>query len=121
MRPFKRSRTSKKSRDRRGKHTKAERLAKLRAIKNGFTVHKCRGCDSILDPAIRTEEGDAIVCTQCGLVDNNTCFDLESPIFDYVQRSPDYVRKNYFAERIRQARNIEPRLTEHELHCMSVS
>ena len=109
-----------KTRDRRGRHTKAERLAKIRAAKASFIKPVCRECDAVLDPAARTEEGDAIVCTQCGLVDNNICFDFEAPIFDYVPRLSLYRHRNYFAEKIRQARNMEPRLSDSELNAMSV-
>lgn len=106
--------------DRRGKHTKAERLARIRAAKNTIINPTCRGCNSDLDVMCKTEEGDAIVCTYCGLVDNNTCFDFESPTYDYVPRSPFYKHKNYFAERLLQARNKEPRLSEKELDILSV-
>jgi hypothetical protein len=68
----------------------------------------------------KTQEGDAVVCSSCGLVDNNTCFDLESPTYDYVPRSPFYKHKNYFAERLLQARNTEPRLSEKELDILSI-
>jgi len=105
--------------DRRGRHTKAERLARIRAAKASIVIPKCRSCDSLLDPAARTEEGDAVVCTKCGVVDDNICFDYEAPVFDYVPRLSLYHHKNYFAEKIRQARNVEPRLTNQELNVMS--
>lgn len=109
-----------RSKDRRGRHTKAERLAKIRATKESFVKSRCRDCDQVLDQAVRTEEGDAIVCTNCGVVDNNTCFDYEPLVLDYVPRNSLYRHKNYFAEKLRQARNIEPRLSNSELDCMSV-
>ena len=109
-----------KTKDRRGRHTKAERLAKIRAAKASIVKPSCRECCAVLDPAARTEEGDAIVCTSCGLVDNNICFDHEAPIYDYVPRNSLYRHRNYFAEKIRQARNTEPRLAESELDAMSI-
>jgi len=122
MRPprFSRRYKKKKSEDRRGRHTKAERLARIRAAKATIVNPKCRGCEALLDIMRKTEEGDAVVCTNCGLVDNNTCFDLESPIYDYVPRSPFYKHKFYFAERLLQARNTEPRLSGKELDILSI-
>lgn len=108
-----------KRKDRRGRHTKAERLEKIRAFKNSIQVITCRGCHEILDESIRTVEGDAIVCTKCGLVDDNVCFDHETPIFDFIPKSSVYRHKSYFAEKIRQARNTEPRLREQELDILS--
>jgi len=110
----------KKREDRRGKHTKIQRLAAIRAAKATIVNPKCRECESDLDPMCKTSEGDAIVCTTCGVVDNNTCFDLESPVYDYVPRSPFYKHKNYFAERLLQARNTEPRLSSKELNIISL-
>lgn len=106
--------------DRRGRHTKAERLARIRAAKATIINPTCRGCNEYLDTMCKTEEGDAIVCKMCGLVDNNTCFDLESPVYDYVPRSPFYKHKNYYAERLLQARNTEPRLSGKELDIFSI-
>ncbi len=110
----------KKREDRRGRHTKEERLARIRAAKATIVNPTCRGCSSVLDSMRKTEEGDAVVCTTCGLVDNNTCFDLESPVYDYVPRSPFYKHRFYFAERLLQARNSEPRLTLRELDILSI-
>lgn len=110
----------KKKGDLRGRHTKQQRLARIRAAKATITNPICRGCSSDLDVMCKTEEGDALVCTYCGLVDNNICFDVESPTYDYVPRSPFYKHKNYFAERLLQARNKEPRLSEKELDILSI-
>ena len=60
--------------DRRGKHTKADRIAKRKAIPVQARLH-CRGCNHVLDPAILTEEGDELDCTKCALVDDEPCFD----------------------------------------------
>lgn len=122
MRPLKFSRRfkKKKKQDRRGKHTKIERLTAIRAAKATIVNPTCRECKSPLDRACKTIEGDAIVCTYCGLVDNNTCFDIEPPVYDYVPRSPFYKHKNYFAERLLQARNTEPRLSNKELDIISI-
>lgn len=109
-----------KKEDRRGRHTKAERLERIRKAKKSIISPTCRGCGNILDVMCKTEEGDAVVCTSCGLVDNNTCFDIESPVYDYVPRSPFYKHKNYFAERLLQARNSEPRLSNKELDILSI-
>lgn len=114
-----RSNKRKKKEDKRGRHTKLQRLLRIREAKSTIQNPKCRECKSDLDPMCKTEEGDAIVCTNCGLVDNNTCFDFESPVYDYVPRSPFYKHKNYFAERLLQARNSEPRLSEKELFVLS--
>lgn len=109
----------KKSRiDRRGRHTKADRITKKKTIVESNT-HKCRGCDNVLDPAIRTEEGDALVCKQCALVDDCLCFDLEVPIISNNIHSNMYRHKNYFAERLLQARDKEPRLNDKELDLFS--
>jgi len=110
----------KKGEDRRGKHTKAERLARIRAAKASIVNPTCKQCDNVLDPMCKTEEGDAVVCTKCGVVDNNTCFDFEPPICEYVHKSPFYKHKNYFAERLLQARNTEPRLSDKELDILSI-
>lgn len=109
-----------KKQDRRGRHTKAERLARIRAAKKTISIAKCRGCEQELDMSILTEEGDAIVCTNCGLVDNNLVFDYDSPIYTHVPCSPFYRHRNYFAEKLLQARNKEPRLSDQELDIMSV-
>lgn len=109
-----------RTKDRRGRHTKAERLAKLRAAKATITHQSCQGCFSLLDPAIRTEEGDAVVCVNCGVVDSTPCFDFEAPVFDGVPKLSLYHHKNYFAEKISQARDTEPRLKDRELDAMSI-
>ena len=108
-----------KTKDRRGRHTKAERLAKLRAARRTIVPFLCRQCDSELDVNIRTVEGDAIVCTNCGLVDNNTCFDYEPPLYTAPPRSPLYRHRNYFAEKLLQSRNKEPRISDKELDILS--
>lgn len=104
--------------DRRGRHTKADRLARKR---NQFVPEpqKCRGCASILDPAICTDEGDALVCSNCALVDDTPCFDLESPTISAETNRTFYRHKNYFSERLLQARDKEPRFTENELDLFS--
>lgn len=104
--------------DRRGRHTKADRLARK---KNTFPSepHKCRGCNFVLDPAVYTEEGDALVCTNCALVDNSPCFDLEVPVISAESHRTLYRHKNYFSERLLQARDKEPRFTENELDLFS--
>lgn len=109
-----------KKRDQRGKHTKAQRIARQLSFKQNLRVMACRGCLKVLDQSIHTEEGDAIVCTDCGLVDNNPCFDFEAPVFDHLPHSPFYKHKNYYAEKILQARNKEPRIRDQELDIMSM-
>ncbi len=108
-----------KTKDRRGRHTKAQRLARLRAARDAITHQTCSGCMAILDPSIRTEEGDAIVCVHCGVVDSNLCFDYEVPVCNSVTKLSLYHHKNYFAEKISQARDKEPRLKDTELDAMS--
>lgn len=110
----------KKGKDRRGRHTKVDRLAKLRSLRDARRNPTCRSCSEDLDVNIKTEEGDALVCTNCGLVDNNTCFDFEPPLGINIISSPFYMHRNYFAEKILQARNREPRLTDREKDIMSI-
>lgn len=107
-----------KKRDKRGKHTKKERIEK----KKSAIVHVllCKGCDKELDCTFTTEEGDAIVCRHCGVVDNQQCFDNEAPPFDINKRSPLYMHKNYYAEKLLQSRNKEPRLTSKEIYLLSM-
>ena len=104
--------------DRRGRHTKADRIAKRKA-RSKHKILRCRGCNYKLDLSIRTEEGDALVCTNCALVDDEPIFDFEAPVLsDEVQRNV-YRHRNYFAERLLQARDKEPRFTENELDILS--
>lgn len=119
--PFRKLFTKRKKKDdRRGRHTKFERIKRNKEAYESITLPICRNCTSYLDAMYKTEEGDAIVCTACGVVDNNTCFDLESPVYDGPPSSPIYKHKNYFAERLLQARNNEPRLTEKECDIISI-
>lgn len=109
----------KKSRiDRRGRHTKEDRIAKRKAVIQ-IDPQSCRKCNSVLDPAIRTEEGDALVCKYCALVDDRLCFDYETPMLHSDIHTNVYRHKNYFAERLLQARDKEPRFTDKELDLFS--
>lgn len=109
-----------RKRDRRGRHTKADRIAKYITFKDSIKIPTCRGCNTVLDTSIHTKEGDAVVCTTCGLVDDNICFDHEAPVLDHLPHSPFYMHKNYYAEKLLQARNKEPRFRDRELDIMSV-
>jgi hypothetical protein len=107
-----------KTYDRRGKHTKADRANKAKRCTK-IIMQNCRGCNSLLDQYTRTEEGDALVCTNCALVDDGICFEFETPMVSCGVHSNEYRHKNYFAERILQARDEEPRLTSKELDILS--
>lgn len=106
--------------DRRGRHTKESRLLKLKKAVSSFPKSPtCNGCHSPLDFNSRTVEGDAMVCTKCGVVDEIVFYDDEPPSLAYLRCSPLYRHRNYFAERILQARNEEPRIRDEELDILS--
>lgn len=110
-----------RQKDRRGKHKKKDRLERIRTVKNAmFYSPICRSCHAEMDPNIKTFEGDAIVCRSCGVVDDMQCYDFEPPPNVWDRNSPLYMHKNYFAEKLLQARNKEPRFTEKELDVMSM-
>lgn len=111
--------TKKKKIDRRGKHTKESR-ARVRAAREAYlrslTAVKCVHCSG--SDFAQTHDSASMVCTGCGLVDENQritvtgtgqrefdCF----PVVD--KRSGPYHHRNYYAERIRQFNNTEPRFT----------
>jgi hypothetical protein len=118
MRVPKYLRRKKSHKDRRGRHTKADRIARKKLFVPP-EPQKCRGCNNVLDPTVCTDEGDALVCTNCALVDDTPCFDLEVPVISNESRRTLYRHKNYFSERILQARDKEPRFTETELDIFS--
>lgn len=106
--------------DKRGKHTKKSRLLRIELAKKSLPEKPtCNNCQSILDLTVTTREGDAVVCKNCGVVDGIPIFDEETPTIDCRRGSPLYRHRNYFAERILQARNEEPRFRDEELDILS--
>lgn len=108
-----------KKKDKRGLHTKESRLQKKRLLLqlNDYTKisSKCKECNNELDPYHYTTDNDAIVCKYCGLCDNNPIFDTDFLPQEIPKRSALYKHRNYFAERLLQARNMEPRFKSSEL------
>ena len=111
--------TKKKTLDRRGKHTKASRAA-VRATREAYyrsvTVVKCVQCSG--SNFAQTDDHASMVCVGCGLVDENqriTVTGLGQREFDCFvlddKRSGPYHNRNYYAERIRQFNNTEPRFS----------
>lgn len=108
-----RKRKIKRSEDKRGKHTKRGR--KNQPISE-ICYPVCENCKTILDINFYTSDMDAIVCRNCGVCDPNPVFDTDIFCKEIVNKgSPLYQHRNYFAERILQARNMEPRFTSKEL------
>lgn len=109
----------KNPKDKRGKHTKASRIER----KNKNNLHKrgpitCRECDAPESAFVPTSDNDRMVCTKCGWVSNDVIYKesrnfLDNYTFLSIQRSC-YQRRNYFAERMRQFCNTEPRFTVEE-------
>lgn len=102
--------------DRRGKHTKESRRQKLDEAKRFFdSIVASITCDNCAGNAfVPTDEGDATVCTCCGLVSNTRLIDGASDMLCEFRGSLPYKSRNYFAERLQQARNREPRFTTSE-------
>lgn len=104
-----------KKNDKRGKHTKASREERkqleaerhARARKHSVCVH----CDGTQFG--HTADGASMVCIGCGFVfDNEPVMpDLPEPEDIRSVASNVYLHRNYFAERMRQWNNTEPRLT----------
>jgi len=116
----KRSQRNKKP-DMRGRHTKESRLQKVKSILESMPKGPtCGNCNLDLDYGITTDDGNALVCRHCGVVDAMPIFDTDTVPFGCVPGSPLYRHRNYFAERILQAKNEEPRLSDAELDTLSV-
>lgn len=107
--------------DMRGRHTKETRLRKIQQIMDSIPKGPtCANCSMDLDYGITTDDGNALVCRYCGVVDSMPIFDTDQIPFGCIPGSPLYRHRNYFAERISQARDKEPRLCEDELDTLSM-
>ena len=116
----KRSQRTKK-RDMRGRHTKESRSIRRKLIEANLPkIPRCCGCRNELDYGITTDDGSAIVCRHCGVVDELPIFDTDYIPVPCIPGSPLYRHRYYFGERILQARNAEPRLCDEELDSISL-
>ena len=107
--------------DMRGRHTKESRLLKVKLFKENIPkTPSCAGCGMELDYGISTDSGDALVCKYCGVVDALPIFDTDQIPVHCLPGSPLYRHRNYFAERILQAKNEEPRLRPEELDSLAL-
>lgn len=107
--------------DMRGRHTKESRLLRLKLIKENLPkMPSCASCEQELDYAITTDDGNALVCKYCGVVDAMPIFDTDYVPVPCIPGSPLYRHRYYFGERILQARNREPRLSDDELDSLSL-
>lgn len=107
--------------DMRGRHTKESRLQKIKAFKESIPRKPmCTGCGAYLEYGITTESGDALVCRFCGVVDPVPVFDTDTVPMACLAGSPLYRHRYYFGERIRQAKNQEPRFSDEETNALSV-
>lgn len=105
----------------RGRHTKETRKQKIKSILENLPKGPtCNSCNMELDYGITTDDGNALVCRFCGVVDSMPIFDTDTIPFGCVPGSPLYRHRNYFAERILQAKNEEPRLRDEELDTISL-
>lgn len=119
---FGKKRKLKKKDDRRGKHTKESRRLKqeeinrfLNSLANSSLCDNCTGSNFV-----PTVDGDANVCTTCGMVTHariiEGCTDI---LLDFYDSAP-YRHRNYFAERLLQARGQEPSFTATEENKINV-
>lgn len=110
-----------KKRDMRGRHTKESRRLRLMAIKeNAPRRPTCASCGADLDYGITTDDGSSLVCRSCGVVDSMPIFDTDCIPIQCIKGSPLYRHRYYFGERVLQARNQEPRLSDEELDSLSL-
>jgi len=107
--------------DMRGRHTKESRLRRLQLIRENIPKRPtCSNCTTDLDYGVTTDDGNALVCRSCGVVDSMPIFDTDYVPIPCIPGSPLYRHRYYFGERILQARNQEPRLTDDELDTLSL-
>ncbi len=109
------------SKDKRGRFTKKTKQEKIKALRNYYTIKQtfhCDDCHVESDNWTTTCEGDSYVCIACGTVSQDAIL-FESAVYcdqfpqDY-NRKNGYKHRNYFAERIRQFSNTEPRFSKQE-------
>lgn len=106
--------------DRRGRHTKKSRAEKTKRILESIkTPRGCENCGCVLSMENTTDCGDALVCVMCGVVDQMPIFDSDIDTVPYTKGSPMYRHRYYFGERLKQAKNEEPRFDENELEILS--
>jgi len=118
-----RTRRLRKKDDKRGKHTKASRELKRQEAQRFFdsivSTLVCDNCSG--NDFVPTDEGDATVCITCGLVSNTRLIEGTTDVLNEFNGSLPYKSRNYFAERLQQARNREPRFTtseENKINCI---
>lgn len=110
-----------KKTDMRGRHTKISRMQKMLALKESLPKsQKCASCAAELDPSFTTDSGDALVCRFCGVVDAMPIFDTDIVPLACLPGSPIYRHRYYFGERVRQAKNQEPRFSDEETDMLSM-
>lgn len=105
-----------KKQDRRGRHTKESRAKKRAALMahiQSICSVVCNNCSGT--EFVDTTDGANRVCNQCGLVDETArsmpdTVSLEDQLRSGLSSSV-YRHRNYFAERMRQFSNTEPRLS----------
>lgn len=111
----------KKKKDGRGRHTKADHERRKQLIRDkqkemDDSIPECTGCNKKLDTSLLTSDNSSIVCEHCGVCDNLPIFEtaFSNEIF-IPKTSPRYQHRFYFAERMLQAGNREPRMSDTEL------
>ena len=102
--------------DMRGKHTKESRAKKRleeEIYRNSLNLTpSCANCTKT--DFVLTYDLDSPVCTGCGCVSNDRNVVGACDPQQLVTRSLKYMHCHYWAERIRQFCNLEPRFTESE-------
>lgn len=102
-----------KKEDRRGKHTKESREKKRIEDQRFFdsisSLQRCVECNGV--DFVPTDDGDTNVCIGCGLVCFNRIIEGTTDVLLDIRGSAPYRPRNYFAERLRQARGTDPRFT----------
>ena len=121
---FKRPKTkaSRKKDDRRGRHTKESRARKAQETalfyRLSVAATTCANCNGAV--FVPTSDSDTFACTSCGYVTNERVVDGACDFTMLTSGSPRYRHINYFAERIQQCRNREPRFTASEQNKINV-
>jgi len=112
----------KKKEDRRGRHTKESRAKKQLEIQkflaDATATTICPNCYGTV--FVPTSDSDSYACVVCGFVTNERIVDGACDFTQLPPGSPRYRHINYFAERIQQCRNREPRFTASEQNKINV-